>query len=355
MFDLDPEQMPPEMANLLLLRGRNLPPLQWHTQPTLPAAKILAELEDAKLFRRVGLASAAMAKGVRALLYLWNGLFEEAKVEAGDAPEVERSFVAAICERQAGSAEVAKLLLQQVGAHPTYAALGRHGGRVLGGVRGAAIVRLLQAVKQGGTWEPLLFVDAHQEALAGKLNDMGVSAVCTLQCIEFELLFRHCCETALGEKLARRSTKSTNREQEARLQEMRKLAERHRAVERKPQRFDSEEPETGQDEETPAPEEARIMIACPKCRNTVDLPESARGQCARCDRCSVAFMVPLGAGGLSSPEASPKLNLIGVRCPKCHEMLMFPEDVRGKPERCGKCGVLFLVPPKKAQTGAVGK
>ena len=47
--------------------------------------------------------------------------------------------------------------------------------------------------------------------------------------------------------------------------------------------------------------------------------------------------------------------MVGIRCPKCQEMLMFPEAARGKKEKCGKCGVIFLVPPKKPAVGAGAK
>jgi hypothetical protein len=356
MFDLDPQQMPAEMCTLFLARGRGLPPLQWHRQPNPLAAKTLGEIDDAKLFRRVGLANVGMSKAVRALLYLWSGLPEKAIEEAVNAPEIERAYIEGVCERQAGNTEPAKRLFQQVGVHPIFAQLNRHGLRVLSGARGATLVRLLQAVKQGDSWEPFLFVDAHLEALAAKLSDVGVSTVCTLQCIEFELLFRHCCETAIGEKLARRTAQSSSREQEARLAEMRKLVDRHRDRTKRPAKSDVEEPEPVENEDEALPqEEPHIMIACPKCKKTVDLLASARGQCARCSHCSVMFMVPTAPGGVGSPEAAPKVNLVGVRCPKCREMLMFPEEARGKPERCGKCGVTFLIPVKKDVAGVAGK
>jgi len=354
MFDLDPEQMPAEMSALFLARGRGLLPPQWNRQPNPFAAKTLGEIDDAKLFRRVGLANVGMSKAVRALLYLWSGLPENAVSEAAAAPEIERAYIEAICARQAANADLAKELFSRVGSHPIFAPLLRHGLRVLAGARAATLAQLLQTITQADTWEPFLFVDAHHQALTSKMNASDISAVCTLQCIEFELLFRHCCETATGEKLARKASQSTVGDREARLLEMRRLVEKHRGRPKRPLQSDTDEPEESAEEESP-PEEMHITIACPKCKHAVELLASARGQCARCDRCSVAFLVPTTAGGLPPPDGAPKSNLVGIRCPKCLETLMFPEEVRGKPQKCGKCGVVFLVPQKKAAAGTADK
>jgi hypothetical protein len=99
MYDLDPAQLPPAIASLVFSRGRGVPPLQWTGRPNPLAARSLGELDDAKLFQRLGLANEAMASAVRALLYLWNGWPAEANQQVMTAPEAERNYIAAIGER----------------------------------------------------------------------------------------------------------------------------------------------------------------------------------------------------------------------------------------------------------------
>lgn len=354
MFNLDPDHLPQEIATLLLTRGRTVPPLLWDAQPNQLAARTLGEIDDTKLFQRMGLANTAMASAVRALLLLWNGLPAQAKMALQSAPEAEQNYIATIIARHSGAVEEAKELMRRVGAHGVHQSLTSSGPKLLAGARDLTLARLAGILRQGGQWEPFLFLDAFEQARIGKMKDSGIQVVCKLQCLEFELLLRHCCETALGEKLAKRRGPDVQEAPDARLQQMRQLVEKHRAArDQRRQWRDEHEPD---EEETPdAPtQEERIKIACPKCKNAVDLPASARGQVAKCDRCATAFMVPPGkAAGALSPNVPS--NLIGIRCPKCHEMLMFPEAVRGKRERCSKCGVVFLVPQKKPAATAAAE
>jgi hypothetical protein len=206
------------------------------------------------------------------------------------------------------------------------------------------LARLRQILGESKTWESFLFVDAYELARTGKMKDAGVQMVRQLQCLEFELLFRHCCETALGEDLVKRAEPGTLQDHEARLQQMRQLKEKHRP--RRP-RPEGGERETPDQEDTAGPQqETRIKVGCPKCKSAMDLSATARGQCTKCTRCGTAFMVPIGQGG-GLANAGALGSLIGIRCPKCREMLMFPEMARGKKEKCCKCGVVFLVPQKR--------
>ena len=346
MLDLDPSQLPPEIAALLMTRGQAVPPLQWFARPNVLAAKSLLELTDGKLFQRLGLANEAMGHAVRSLLYLWNGLFTEAVAQAQTAPQAERFYIAAIAERQAGNVDPAKELFRQAGAHPVFQALAPWVLQMLPSPRDPMLIRFAQIVKDTSMWEPFLFADMCEQARLGRATELTSQTICRLQCIEFEAFFRYCLETTLGERLINKAPSTTVQDHEARMQQVRQLAEKHRAKRQKSttQSGDAEQTEEAEDE---APQDDSIRIGCPKCKSTVELPASSRGQCARCDRCGVKFMVPQLQTVPGRPAIVPPANMVGIRCPKCQEMLMFPEASRGKKEKCGKCGVIFLIPPRK--------
>jgi hypothetical protein len=350
MFDLDPSQLPPEIAALIFTRGQGVPPLQWHGRPNPLAARTLGELSDGKLFQRVGLANEAMSHAVRSLLYLWNGLPAEATTAARAAPAVELCFVAAIAERQAGNVAPAKEFFRQVGPHPVFQQLAPHVLQMLPAPRDPMLVRFAQIVKDSGAWEPFLFVDLYEQTRAGKAVDTTAQTVCRLQCLEFEVFFRYCLETTLGEKLVRKAQSASVQDYEARMQQVRQLAEKHRA--KRQRSGQSEGEEQADDDSAESPQDDAIRIGCPKCKSTVELPASSRGQCARCSRCGVKFMVPQLQTVPGRPAVVPPANMVGIRCPKCQEMLMFPEEARGKKEKCGKCGVVFLIPPRKSPATA---
>jgi DNA-directed RNA polymerase subunit M/transcription elongation factor TFIIS len=185
-----------------------------------------------------------------------------------------------------------------------------------------------------------------EQARTGRASELTSQTICRLQCIEFEVFFRYCLETTLGEKLVNKAPGAVVQDYEARMQQVRQLAEKHRAKRQKsPTQSDEQDQTEDEADETPTIES--IRIGCPKCKSTVELPASSRGQCARCDRCGVRFMVPQLQTAPGMPAVIPPANMVGIRCPKCQEMLMFPEASRGKKEKCGKCGVIFLIPPRK--------
>ena len=102
MIDLDTAQVAPDVANLLMLRGADLPPFQWQKKPN-PAAKEMLDriTEDTALLRQESLADEGMSAAVRALLYLWNGWLVECSMYAQAAPDKERIFLSALCDLNA--------------------------------------------------------------------------------------------------------------------------------------------------------------------------------------------------------------------------------------------------------------
>ncbi len=74
MIKLNVSHLPPDIANLLMLRGAALPPLLWLDTPNKAAKNLLEQTpEDTTLFRLAKLVDESMGSAVRALLYLLNG------------------------------------------------------------------------------------------------------------------------------------------------------------------------------------------------------------------------------------------------------------------------------------------
>jgi ssDNA-binding Zn-finger/Zn-ribbon topoisomerase 1 len=196
-------------------------------------------------------------------------------------------------------------------------------------------------------WEPFLFVDLYQQARAEKVRETTEHVVRQLQCMEFELLFRHCYEAATGEPLSKPSDRSASSDQESGIARVRRLRDRHRPKHRTSDRAASDRSKS-KDSKAAAESPGQIAVVCPKCRKSLTLPDSARGKNQRCGKCSAIFTVP-GKKGPGGPKASPAAaRTIAVRCPKCGSTLKAPESARGRTERCAKCGARFMIPKKPA-------
>lgn len=342
MIDLDISQLPSEMMALFLQRGTNLPPLHWPSYANRIARDSLEGLSDAKLFHGKELIDASMGGAVRALLYLWNGWPEECVTHAQAGPEKEYLLLGAISARQRGDVEQAKSLLQQLDEHPAYAELAKYAVKEIGDNPDPVVMRFKQMIEMGGTWEPFLFTDLYQQARAEKVSEATEQVVRQIQCMEFELLFRHCYEAATGHKLPRCSDRSADAEREASVARVRRLKEKHRPKRRSPDRTVGEKAKPDEGRGTPAPPDT-ISVVCPKCRTTMKLKASSRGKNERCGKCGAVFMVP------AIKASAGAAGRIAVRCPKCRSTLMAPESARGNTEKCSKCGALFLVPKKPAE------
>lgn len=388
MFHLDPSLLAPEIAALLISRGQGVPPLIWNTRPNRIAAKTLDDIQLPQLFDRPSVPNTQMASAARALLYFWNGWPAEALKEAELAHEPEKAFISALCARQAGDPNRAKECFQAVGEYSVFHALGQHAVQGLMGCPDPLLVRFQKAITLCEMWEPFLFVDLYEQARAEKLKDEVVQIICTLQGLEYEYLFQYCYESATGEKLVKKSA-AQEVDTETNRQRTRELAEKHRAKAERHKKDRKED--TGATEaakpaapQTPvapptfvggspthvgtpsvsgtpmhSPSVARptangpsLVISCPKCRSSVEMPVAMRGTRQACGRCGAAFLVPRAKAAISTPLPAnlspPPPGRLMLRCPKCADAVTLPESSRGKPERCPKCGAAFLVPRKKA-------
>ncbi len=376
MIELDPSQFAPEVKSLLIARGQDDPPLQWNARPNRIAANTLDDMQNSKLLGSKVFADEAQVASVRALLYLWNGWPREARGEAKNAPELERILIDAIVERQAGNTEPAKTALRKVGVHPIFKVLAF---QAMQGITGnnPSLIRLRQTVQQYQLWEPFLFVDVFQQALAGKFNEDEAKTIRSLQLAEFTLLFRYCYEQATGETVGH-NAKAASHAQKIDTQRTRELAKKHRDAKRK-STPSSPSPEQAaktpeQPSPTPAPDPGVITVTCPKCKKPAPLPVAARGQGHQCGGCGAKFLVPQAQPNSAPPAkgtapvngsapakgsaptmpgsapAAPSANagMIGMRCPKCQHAQPVPEANRGQAHRCIACGAAFTIPQKKS-------
>ncbi len=344
MIELDASQLTSEVAALFLSGSGQQTMLQWHTHPKKFAKDRLDQIDNAELFGRASLADEKMAAAIRALLYLWNGWPEKAAELGEAAPETEQQYLKGLRERQHGNMDLAKVAFQQLDTHPIYASLASHAVNAVGAASDPLLRRFKDLVEFSSEWEPFLFVDLVEQALGGKLDGKAKSAVCELQCKEFELLFRHCYEEALGEPIPESAERESSAEQEARMQRVRQLRERRRPrsvpLTHRPR---AEKPEP----QKPAPEkEATIQIGCPRCRAVTKFPESARGKNGKCGKCGTLFAIPEKGTGPTSPKPPSTSGTVITRCPKCAEAVRRPESSRGQKVKCGKCGTVFLIPKK---------
>jgi len=341
MIELNASQLAPEVAALFLLGSGQQTMLQWHTHPKKFAKDRLDQIDNAELFGRQSLADEAMASAVRALLYLWNGWPDKAADLGEAAPDREQHYLKGLRERQLGHMDLAKVVFQQLDTHPIYSPLASYAVTAIGGTAEPLLKRFKDLIEFSSEWEPFLFVDLVEQALAGKLDDEARAAVCQLQCKEFEQLFRHCYEQALGEPIPEPADSESSAEQEARVQRVRQLRERRRSsslpLSQKPP------PEKSRQEKASPEKEATVQIGCPRCRAVTKFPESARGKNGKCGKCGTLFAIPEKGAGPKPPSTS---GTVITRCPKCTEAVRRPESSRGQKDKCKKCGTVFLIPKK---------
>ncbi|HNQ23135.1 MAG TPA: hypothetical protein PKK06_08585 [Phycisphaerae bacterium] len=299
MLRLDPSQLAPEVASLLLLRGAELPPLQWSAKPVRLAKEMLNGLgDDTKLLGCASVASQPMAAAVRALLYLWNGHLADCATWGRTAPPQERIYLDALAARHAGQPDNSKTLYTQLGAHVILSVLHQQSGELIGLGVDPLLARFKGILVQAGEWEPYMFIDLYEQARAGKLSQATEQIIRQLQSLEYELLFTHCYEAARGMPLPARPAATAPPRRKPALAPARRPA-------RKPQ-----------DDILPAAR-AKTPAPPPKC-----------------------------------PAVALPKDCVGIMCPKCGETNVVPDNARGRGHVCRKCQAQFLVPPKKAPVPA---
>ena len=142
-----------------------------------------------------------MANAVRALLFLWNGWMDDCVKAAESAPEKERLYIQALCDRAEGEPAAAKSSFQKLEAHVVFPKLTAYATEAITTGASGQVKRLLDMIQMTQEWEAYTFVDLIELARADKLDSAGEQIVRQLQCREFELLFAHCFEGATGEAI----------------------------------------------------------------------------------------------------------------------------------------------------------
>ncbi len=353
MLDIDPSQLPPEINALLLRRGTSVPPLHWSGHPIRAGRDTLEQLDDDALFRRKEFADQAMAGAVRALLHLWLGYPDDCVMYAQSVPDPHQAFLAGVAARHNDQADEAKLGFQKFDDHPILKPLADFALGAIGKSTDRSLNRFKGMLEMGGGWEPFLFIDLCGQARSGKLTTDGEEIVRQIQCMEFELLFRHCYEAATGQKIQLRSAASAANH-EARRMMARKLAKGHRPGRAPQARKSAEtakaEPAT-QSKPKSAPGGGEITIACPKCGKPLRVPAASRGKIKRCDNCKTDLKVSTTGGGGATGQLCLNTSAdqtICVACPKCTATFRVHQSIRGKAENCVHCGTRFLIPKKQA-------
>jgi hypothetical protein len=355
MFALEITRLPTEVASMLAVRNRGALPLRWQTQPDRRGKNALDEMADDRLFGGLPVIDSSMTPAVKALLYLWNGWPDDAKMHAQPARRSERFYVTAFCERMLGRWEVAGQLFRQVEEMPILDAL-------LGCVRELSqesgiesAERILKELEKAGRWDHLAFTRLLCEAANGALGPAGEQLVSLIQLKEFELLFNHCYEEATSVRVLV-ETKSQPR--------VSGLKGRKREPESKPSLGRSHRPKTvgGEAKAEAAPvkekrgqstgpvhqkttREATARVICPLCGAIIELPAGFQGSKSKCIRCGGIFSV--AGRATQRPTATPPSSLdVVVCCPVCQTIYSFAASVRGSNRRCSRCDTVFSVSPE---------
>jgi transcription elongation factor Elf1 len=87
-----------------------------------------------------------------------------------------------------------------------------------------------------------------------------------------------------------------------------------------------------------------ILFLCPRCKQSMQAPESCAGIGLDCGNCGQRMQVPLAPG--SPPSNAPPIRKIPLRfsCPACNAALSAPPDCAGRTTKCRQCGQPLVVP-----------
>ncbi len=284
----------PTVANVLMLAGGVPAPLAWHERPNKSGKEILDRNQsDTELLNFESVADEAYGAAVRSLLYLWDGWPAEAGMYAQGANDPERLYIEALRSRQVGDVNASKAFLRELGEHALFGPLGNFTIETIGAGMDRSLERFKGIVEMGETWEPYAFADTFEQARLDRLSHPAVLVVRALQHREFELLFVHCYEGAVGRSL---------------------------------DAFKEPPPAT-------ARRKKRAPVSRPARRPTAPTPSNPKDETPR--------PVTSRRGPLSEPGSR-----VGVACPKCHKVALLPEKRRGTQHQCEQCRATFLVPQR---------
>ncbi len=359
MIRLNSSLLTPEIAAQLMLRGTDLPLLEWHKSANRAIKLKLESLDDARLFAPAVVKNEAMVAAVRSLLYLWSGWVAEAATCAQSAPEKERDYLVALGERLQGIPHKAKTSFQKLNMHPVYEQLVPLALEEMKPVNDPWLQRVRQILEMDQRWEPFVFVDLFEQARAGKLTRPAEEVVRRIQVLEFELLFAHCYLAVIGDSSLDLFQKPAA--PEPTVVKRKKPAESHRRHSLPPSLTKPKE-EKSIPEPTPkasAPPE-KITVSCPQCGVKSMVPASNRGAKCKCYKCACVFTVagglaPISKGGSAQAASTPAAKTahgladeVRISCPKCTQVFSLPASARGKKAKCARCATVFMVPEKSS-------
>jgi hypothetical protein len=289
MMELDISQLPPRITTTLMLRGSQLPPLQWHLNPNRTAKNSLDEaLANKELFGVEALADEAQGAAVRALLYVWNGWPDEARLWVPKAPDRERAYIEGLIERQHGRSVESKAYFQATEEHPIYKALAEFAPKAIGDTRSGHLKRLRDVIAFVEQWEPFVFADVYELALEGQLDEGAVQIIRAIQSREFEELFKFYYQAATGREMKKQEAVAHN------IPKKRKPAPA-------PPRRPAAAPQVNKEAGAKLTQAAHkpmlrpgldIVVVCPHCGTQNITPAEQRGSVQACCKCRASFKVP---------------------------------------------------------------
>jgi hypothetical protein len=310
MIELDTSQLAPEITYVLMLRGAQVPALAWADRANDAAKRHLESMDDLSLLGRPTLANPDQGLAVRALLYLWNGWLKECADTARAVPDPERPYLVGLCHRHAGHLAEAKAVHRAMGTHPICGPLARYAIDTIGlmGVaQDKALARFRQILELDGVWEPASFIDLYDMARTEKLDRINLEVIRMVQCREWELLFGHCYESAVGEPLVKKLTApSPDLDRKRRLEKQTRDAkersrkytldelQRQKLQPAAPPRPKPAKPKATEPAVPRKPPVPSVGVVCPACGHGQRVAESLRGKPTRCGRCGVSYRVPVG-------------------------------------------------------------
>lgn len=291
MATLNTSCFSPVVVNVLMLAGTGPAQLAWHLRPNKPGKEILDQCQsDTELLKCKPVADESHSAAVRSLLYLWIGWPAEASMYAQGAYDAERLYIEAIRLRQVGEVYPSKDRFHELGDHPIFAPLGDYVIESIKSDLEKSLARFKNIVKMGEIWEPYAFADTFEQARLGQLCDPAVLVVRALQRREFELLFVHCYEGAIGQSIEAFEQPSSATQQPRRRAPVKRPARRSLAPTAKPK--DTAPPPSAKPFASVAGPGARVGAYCPKCQKVAFVEEARRGTKHRCEQCKTTFLIP---------------------------------------------------------------
>lgn len=290
-MELDTSQLPPRIVTALMLRGSQLPALQWHLNPNRTAKNLLDEaVTAADLFGMETVADEGMSAAARALLYLWNGWPEDARQWALKAPERERAYLEGLIERQQGNPDAAKTHFQATEEHPVYAPLAEFVPKAVADVKCSHLKRLGEVIAFVEQWEPFVFTDVFQLALEGQLDEDAQQVVRGIQGHEFEQLFKCYYQAATGRELKKQDSVAAPPQPKRRKPVTKSV---------RPPIPQAQKESTVKSKPPPMKPLLRpgldVVVLCPHCNEPNKTAETLRGTVQSCCKCRASFKVPAKA------------------------------------------------------------